>query len=238
MTKIGFISSRILLIIAFGLLLAACSPATTETLAPIPETVAETAANLPQVTETLPSPTETPEPIRTLLPVNADYQIIQNSSFDSDSRNWGQRSGKFNRSTSQFYTAPGAGLLITSEAGNLGVAGQCIDLKEKIADWPKTDAGKEITFAAYLSTDENIDEASLLIIFHQGDCRFENQLHIQVGTLNSKTLLGAQDWTLLSTTGILPEDAISVDVIIRGTGLTNDGRIYFDDVRTYLPEPQ
>ncbi|MBT3337491.1 MAG: hypothetical protein HN855_05560 [Anaerolineae bacterium] len=230
----SMIYHRATFLIALGFLLAACTP-TPE--APIPETIVEKTPIPPQVTKTLPPPTETPEPVRTLLPVDATYQIVQNSSFNADKRNWSQRSGKLNRTTSQYYTAPGAGMLITSEAGNLGVAGQCIDLQEKIMEWPNTDIGKEITFATYLKTDENIEEANLLIIFHQGDCKHEDQLHVQVGTLNTTPLIGAQDWTLLSTSGIIPDDTKSVDVIIRGSGVNNEGKIYFDDVRTYLPAP-
>ncbi len=238
MTRTNSIYPKVIFLTAFGFLLVACTPAATQVPSSTPETTTQTAPVPPQATETLLSPTKTPEPIRTLLPVNANYQLIYNSSLDSSKKSWSQRSGKLAHTTSHYYTTPGAGLIITSEAGNVGVTGQCIDLQEKIAEWPTTDAGKEITFSAYLSTDENVDEASLLIIFHQGDCKHEDQLHVQVGTLNSTSLIGAQDWTLLSTTGIIPEDAMSVDMIIRGTGLTNDGRIYFDDVRTYLPEPQ
>lgn len=236
MTRIRPIS-RIIFLIALGFLLAACTPPSTLMPTSTSEPLVERATIQPKITQTLPPPTETPEPIRTLLPVDAGYQIVLNSSFDSDKRNWSQRSGKLSRSTSHYYTAPGAGLVITSEAGNVGVAGQCIDLQEKITEWQTTDAGKEITFAAYLKTDENMEEASLVIIFHQGDCKHEDQLHIQVGTLHTTPLSGAQDWTLLSTSGIIPEDAKAVDVLVRGNGLNNEGKIYFDDVRTYLPSP-
>ena len=145
--------------------------------------------------------------------------------------------GKLSHTASQYYTASGGGLIITNGEGDQGVAGQCVDLQEKLAEWPVTNGGKEITFDAYLKSDENIDEVNLLIIFHQGECGQEAQFHVQVGTLSATPLPGAQDWTLLSTSGSIPDDAISVDVIIWANGLNDAGRAYVDDVRTYLPAP-
>lgn len=225
---------RLTVAVILGFLLASCAPAPVPpTVSPIPITPTATVSASPQPTETLPPPTETPLPERTLSPVDAAYQIVQNSSFDEGTSHWSQRMGKLSHATSQYYTAPGAGLVITNGEGNLGVTGQCAELDERLPEWPATDGEKQITFEAYLKSDENIDEVSLLIIFHQGQCNQDEQFHVQVGTLHSASLSGGEDWTLLSTSGVILEDAIAVDVIIWALGLNDSARVYVDDVRTY-----
>ena len=171
--------------------------------------------------------------VRILSPVDAAYQIAQNSSFTEGTGYWDQRMGKLSHAKSQYYTAPGAGLIITNDEGNLGVAGQCVELEERLLEWPTTDGENQITFDVYLKADENIDEVSLLVLFHQGQCNQEEQFHVQVGTLHSTPLSGGEDWTLLSASGVIPEETRAVDILIWALGLNNAGRVYVDDVRTY-----
>lgn len=227
------------IMIAVGFLLTCCSQTTITTVASLDvATTMSHRSSSPQVSETLLPLTETPSPAHTLLPIDAGHQIVQNSSFNTGISHWDQRIGKLSHSTSQYYTEPGAGLIITHGLDYVGVAGQCISIQERLIDWPTIEDQKQIAFDAFLKTDINIDQVSLLLIFHQEDCRRQGQLRVQVGTMQSIPLPGEQDWTHLSTSGIIPSDALSVDVIIWALGKNDTARVYFDDVRSYPSSQQ
>ena len=226
------------MMVGVGFLLTGCSPSagTPETTPDIAAPTSSTTSS-PQPSATRVPSTETPPPSHTLTPVDASYQIVQNSSLSHGLSHWGQRMGRLSHVASEYYTAPGAGLIVTSEMDNSGVAAQCISLQERLPDWPTTDGQKRVTFDAFLKTDPNIDRATLLIIFHEGDCGRPDQFHTQVGTMQSSPVSGEQDWTHVSISGIIPGDASSVDVIIWASGRTESAQAYFDDVRSYVPSP-
>jgi len=227
------------LIIAIGILLSSCSRISYSPTAP-PDLTSQTpiTSSTPLPSATFPPLTETPAPERTLIPVDAAYQIVQNDSLSTGTNHWGQRVGDFSHSTSQYYTEPGSGLIITSGTDYAGVAGQCVPVQNLLADWPTTRDQKQITFEAYLKTDSNIYQVTLLIIFHQEDCDRPGQFHTQVGTMQSDPIPGNQDWTQISTSGIIPDDALSVDIIIWALGKNDTARAYFDDVRSYPNTPE
>lgn len=192
----------------------------------------------PQPSNTLIPPTGTPPPSHTLLPVDAAFQIVQNSSFDSGLSHWDQRMGRFSHAASQYYTSPGSGLIITSDSNLAGVAGQCVAIQERLADWPMTDGQRRITFEASLMTDNDIYQVSVVILFHQGDCSQPDQFHAQVGAMESAPVPGGQDWTQVMASGTIPGNAISVDILIWAMGRSETAGVYFDDVRSYPSEAQ
>ena len=113
------------------------------------------------------------------------------------------------------------------------MAGQCVSSLNQLTDWPIIDSQRQITFEAYVKTDINIYQVTLLIIFHQEDCDRPGQLHTQVSTMQSSPILSDQNWTRVSTTGIIPDEASSVDIIIWALGTNDTARVYIDDVRSY-----
>jgi len=223
-----------ILMIAVGFLLSSCSrigylpTVSSSIVTQIPIT-----SSTPVPSETVLPVTETPVPKRTLLLVDAAFQIVQNESFSTGTAHWSQRVGKLTHSKSQFYTEPGAGLIITSGTDFVGVAGQCVSVQKLQTEWPTNEDQNQITFETYLKTDSNVYQVTLLIIFHQDECDRPGQLHTQVGTMQSDSILGDQDWTSVLTSGIIPEEALSVDIIIWALGKNDTARVYFDDVRSY-----
>ena len=219
--------NQMTMMIAVGFLLISCSQITYS-----PTASSDLGTHTPAPTSTQ-VPSETPAPERMLLPIDAAYQIVQNNSFSSGTSHWKQRDGKFTHSASQYYTEPGGGLIITNGLDNVGVAGQCVSVQNHLTNWPTIEDQKRITFDTYLKTDINIYQVTLLIIFHQEECDRPGQLHTQVGTMQSGPILGDQNWTHISTAGIIPDDALSVDILIWALGKNNTARVYFDDVKSY-----
>ena len=225
---------RSIVVIAFGILLSSCSSSALtpqDTLAVVPSTVVESPS--PSPTETLLPATKAPPPSHSLTAVDATYQIVQNTSFNTGIDPWHARIGNLTRSTSEYYTTPASGKMITSGIDNVGVAGQCVPIKDILTDWPNNTGQKQIAFDIFLKTDINVNSVTLIVIFHQADCSQPGQLHVQAGTIQSEPFPGGPSWTHLSTTGPIPADAVSADILVWAVGKYDTAQVYFDDTRSY-----
>lgn len=188
---------------------------------------------------TPPEHTSIPEkslsPTPTILPTNTatlNKEFIQNGSFDSNTLHWEQPYGQLSHTKEEFHTGPGAAQVITNSSGSsgyLGTFGQCIDLRNKLENWPETDGGKALIIEAYFKTGENIDYASLNAIFSRD--RRCGSTHL--GSISPPKVSRNQDWTKVSETIVLPEKAISLHVFVWASGLSHSGIVFVDDIRVY-----
>ncbi len=198
-----------------------------------------TACSNAQPGPALTEPASTPEiaisTTPTILPTGTatlTLQFIQNGGFDSNILHWEQPYGLLSHTTDEFYTEPGAAQVITNSSGSsdfLGTFGQCIDLRDKLENWPKTAGNLTLVIEAYLKTDENIDYASLNAIFSRE--RGCGSTHL--GSISPPKVSGNQDWTKVSETIAVPDKSTSLHVFVWASGISNSAKVFVDDIRVY-----
>ena len=164
-------------------------------------------------------------------------QIVQDGNFTLGTGGWEKPYGRLVHTTSEYVTGPGAAKLITSDSsGSLdyrGTFGQCIDLSDKLDDWPEVDGQKYMTLEAYLKTGVNIASATLNGIFLESTrCSQE-----QVGYIYPPSVSENQDWTRVSDTVAIPDTAKSLHVFVWATGRNDSATMYVDDIRACAPSP-
>jgi hypothetical protein len=170
-----------------------------------------------------------------LLPVEAYANQIFYEPFDGNTGNWEQPYGILRHTNREYYSAPGAGLLITDDfTGSIdyrGSFGTCINLGDALEDWPLTDGEKMMTIEAYIKTGEQIGKATLNGIFLNDPFCGTGQ----VGFFEAVTISGNMDWSRLLSTIPIPPGANSLHLFFSASSLSQTASLYVDDVRVYAP---
>lgn len=179
-------------------------------------------------------PTATPAPTQAPPASRPPGQMLYKDSFESGISQWQQRVGTVNHTTSQYRTAPGAAKMATAKpdgsGGYSGTSGHCIDLGSEMGILPGAGSQKDVTFEAYLKSDESIMAANLGVYFHTAQgCK---------GTFTTDTspagIGKGQDWTLVSSAGAIPDTTRSIDIVVHAVGVNSSAAVYIDDIQVYL----
>lgn len=178
--------------------------------------------------------TATPAPTQAPPASRPPGQMLYKDSFESGISQWHQRVGTVNHTTSQYHTAPGAAKMTTAKpdgsGGYSGTSGHCIDLGSELGILPGAGSQKDVTFEAYLKSDESIMAANLGVYFHTAKgCK---------GTFTTDTspagIGKGQDWTLVSSAGAIPDTTRSIDIVVHAVGVNSSAAVYIDDIQVYL----
>ena len=166
------------------------------------------------------------------------WQIVSNGGFDSGVNPWKAPYGRLKTTTYVFHAGTGAAQLTTSDVDaygdHRGTFGQCVDASGRIGDWPQVDGRKYITFEAFLKTGAGITGANLVAIFFENTKCSGEQLN-PTGTAAVGENL---DWTRVSATTAMPDQAHSIHVYVWATGRTSTATVYVDDIQAWAADPR